>query len=228
MNRKNYYGVLGVARNESPEGIRRAFRDLVREHHPDRAGPDGTPVFREVVEAYRVLSDPALRRAHDDVLGRRDADGQPMRPRPMPRPVARPRVATRRFGDPDAIRPSEAALFDRILRNFGPAGLAKGERLEPLFCDVMLSEEEARRGGVLPIRLPIVSPCAACHGAGHRAGTPCPVCDARGRLQAEAVIPVDLPPGVASGRVFELSLEPWGVRNLWLRVRVRISRKRPR
>jgi DnaJ-class molecular chaperone len=69
MARKDYYLLLGISRGESSSGIRKAFRDLARRHHPDHAGPAGTPMFRDVVEAYRVLSDPQRRREYDAELG---------------------------------------------------------------------------------------------------------------------------------------------------------------
>jgi DnaJ-class molecular chaperone len=183
MATKDYYLVLGVPRDESEAGIRSAFRDLARRHHPDRAGPSGTPHFREVVEAYRVLSDPGLRREHDAEL----------------REQARPR--TRR-----AARP-----------------VGRGERSEPLLCDVALSREEARRGGVLPIHIPIARPCALCHGAGSLRGRSCRGCDGRGEVGSEVVIPLEIPPQVRPGSILEASLEPWGIHDLWLRAHIGVA-----
>jgi DnaJ-class molecular chaperone len=65
---KNYYLILGVARSESPAGIRAGYRDLVRTLHPDVAGPQSTGAFRDVTEAYEVLADPQARRRHDTEL----------------------------------------------------------------------------------------------------------------------------------------------------------------
>jgi molecular chaperone DnaJ len=57
MMMKNYYLVLGVPRDEQdPRGIRDAYRQLAKEYHPDRAGPEGATALRDVVEAYEVLS----------------------------------------------------------------------------------------------------------------------------------------------------------------------------
>jgi molecular chaperone DnaJ len=65
MAGKDYYLILGVARSESPAGIRARYRDLVRSLHPDVAGAQSTGVFREVTEAYEVLADPVARRHHN-------------------------------------------------------------------------------------------------------------------------------------------------------------------
>ena len=161
MARKDYYLLLGISRGESPNGIRKAFRDLARRHHPDHAGPGGTPIFREVVEAYRVLSDPKRRREYDAEVDSRipvhlsTADPVPERER-WDRPLFDPLDL---FADLASIRPASEDLFDHILRNFLWAGTPKSERPEPLLCDIALSAEEARGGGVLPLRVPIREPC---------------------------------------------------------------------
>lgn len=69
--KRDYYVVLGIPRSESASGIRAAFRDLALRYHPDRAGSAGTPFFRQIIEAYKVLSDPASRASYD--RGLRDA-----------------------------------------------------------------------------------------------------------------------------------------------------------
>ena len=70
MATRDYYVTLGVPRTETTDGIRSAFRDLVKRYHPDRSGSEESDTFRDVVEAYRVLSDPALRERYDERLRR--------------------------------------------------------------------------------------------------------------------------------------------------------------
>lgn len=224
---KNYYVILGVPRDESPGGIRSAFRDLARRHHPDIAGPPGAPAFREIVEAYRVLSDPEARRHHDARL----TEGVPVRVRAEPTMRARPpsEGSTRAFEPlsllrrPEAIRPSAEVLFDRIFRNFTGLGIPKSESPEPLLCDVSLSAEEAKRGGRLPICLPARQPCPACHGEGRTALFLCRSCGGKGHLDGEVVVPLQIPAGLRSGAQLDVSLEPWGIHNFWLRVRVGVG-----
>ena len=63
------YGILGVARDASAPEIRRAYRRLVRQHHPDRnPEPDGAERFRTLAEAYAVLNDPARRARYDHTI----------------------------------------------------------------------------------------------------------------------------------------------------------------
>ena len=221
MAGKDYYLVLGISRGESPGGIRKAFHDLALRHHPDRAGPRGTPMFREVVEAYRVLSDPRRRREHDAELAESDLSPARARRVYVRRPVRHPPAGL--FGEPGSIHPGAEELFERILRNFASVGIGKGEHVEPLLCDVAVTREEALRGGVLPIRIPATEPCPSCHGTGRVALFPCIRCDASGRAAMEITVPLEIPPGLRSGTILEASLDRWGIRNLWLRARVRIA-----
>lgn len=227
---RDRYALLGVPRNESEVGIRAAFRDLVKRHHPDRAGPEGAERFREVVEAYRVLADPARRRAYDEDLrwaeGReavRISRGRPggsdwVGPEPLtPEPLAV-------FETPEEIRPSFEALFDRLLRNFTGLAVPKAERPEGLTCNIVLSPEEAARGGILPIQVPLFAHCPACSGAGRSWGFPCIDCGATGMVEEPATVRIRIPPGVRSGSRFAASLAGLGIGNLVLEVLVRIGR----
>ena len=66
QKRRDYYEVLGVPRDASVEEIKRAFRRLAMKYHPDRnKSPDAEAKFKEINEAYQVLSDPQKRAAYD-------------------------------------------------------------------------------------------------------------------------------------------------------------------
>lgn len=66
---KNYYDILGVARDAEPAAIKQAYRRMASQHHPDKGGD--TTKFQEIEEAYRVLSDPAQRQQYDRPQGHR-------------------------------------------------------------------------------------------------------------------------------------------------------------
>jgi molecular chaperone DnaJ len=65
MAQKNYYQILGVSRTATAEEIKKAYRKLALEHHPDRAGKEAEARFKEVNEAYQALSDPQKRANYD-------------------------------------------------------------------------------------------------------------------------------------------------------------------
>src|SRR4029450_11058829 len=71
---RDYYLVLGVSRDETARGIHDAYRQLVKKHPPHHPGPPAPQAFREVVEAYEVLSDAEKRRRHTQ--GLRRAEGR--------------------------------------------------------------------------------------------------------------------------------------------------------
>jgi len=66
------YAVLGVARSAGPADLRRAYRRLALQHHPDRVGPASAPIFAQIAEAYRMLSNPTARAAYDAHLFQRE------------------------------------------------------------------------------------------------------------------------------------------------------------
>jgi DnaJ-class molecular chaperone len=226
---RNHYVVLGVPRGESKAGIRTAFRDLVKRHHPDQSGVEDANRFREVVEAYRVLEDPETRRAHDEDLRRQDR-GETVRI-PRRRPVVggwadpEPLVSEPLdvFGAPEEVWPSLDALFERMLRNFTGRGVPKAERPEAITCEVLLTPEEALRGGILPIRLPAFEPCSACGGSGHTMLFPCLDCSASGIVEVPATFRIHIPPRVASGSRVTAPLSGIRIRNLVLEVLIRVG-----
>ena len=87
METRSYYLVLGVDPLESVHGIRNAFRELVQRYHPDRAGSRGMPFFQDIIQAYRVLSDPGRRASYD--AGLRDGSQRGVARRPSADPSTR-------------------------------------------------------------------------------------------------------------------------------------------
>lgn len=73
----NHYERLGVPPDATPAQLRTAYRRAARDVHPDRAGDASSAAMAAINEAYRVLSDPALRRRYDDLLAAPVATGQP-------------------------------------------------------------------------------------------------------------------------------------------------------
>ena len=77
---------------------------------------------------------------------------------------------------------------------------------------------------LVPFEVPVFAICFQCGGTGRDWLFPCEECDGEGRRVDCAALNVRVPPGVRDGSVFEFSLERLGIRNLWLRVHVRVER----
>ncbi len=154
MADRDYYNVLGVNRNASEKEIKQAYRRLARKHHPDVNPGDKSaePKFKEVNEAYEVLSDPEKRRKYDqfgqqwqyaDQFAKAGWKGQPFGD------FGRGRTFTvSDFGDSSAE--GLGGIFDGILRDFGTGGSgytrAQPRRRQPLESPIEVSLAEAYHG----------------------------------------------------------------------------------
>jgi DnaJ-class molecular chaperone len=227
MVTRDYYLILGVSPAASEDGIREAFRRLVKKYHPDVAGSTARWEFQEIVEAYEVLSDRTRRRSYDQGLAH--AQG---RERIIPEPVfmRRPRAAEDLVPEPVSImrdflsvsQPIDA-VFERIFRNFTRMDIPKSEHPEGLTLELILSPDEAMRGGMVPIRIPVLYPCPACRGSGKDWRMTCPDCMGRGMVEEEEDVTLHLQPRIRPGEVFEMPLAGLGIHNFYLRVVIRIS-----
>jgi len=218
MYGRTYYMILGVSRAESPGGIRAAYRDLARKLHPDVAGEQATHAFQEVSEAYDALSDPERRRQYNHELQR--AEGQDARPvRPTAgAPITRPPRGI--FDSSQSVRSSSEAMRDRFVRNFTGVGVPQSEHLEDLNMEVLLTPDEARRGCVLPIGVPVFRRCPHCGGTGRDRLVPCWSCQEQGVVASEQVVRFGIPALVPSGSIFEMPLQGIGIHNFHLRLHV--------
>jgi DnaJ-class molecular chaperone len=227
MLRKSYYLTLGIPPNESAEGIRQAFRDIVKRYHPDRVGSDRLAFFQKIVEAYRVLADPDRRRDYDRGLyhaGLKSGAAET--------PVS---IGSEDSGDlPQALSilrtlyikdaPFEAALA----RVSGTLTATAVPFIEKDYCEglntvVLLSADEATQGGVIHLAVPSCSPCDRCGGSGREGLFPCALCDGEGLVEEAETLRVLVPPQVADGTVMELPLRGLGVHNFYLRLHVRVG-----
>jgi len=195
MAERDYYVVLGVPRDASPAGIRAAFRDLAKRTHPDRAGAESALRFAEVREAYETLADAESRRAYDERLAWRERSPQDPRRGRFPEAAGGPPPAT---GRPAPAQPRRSAP---------PAPAAP----EVIRCQVVLSPEEAARGGELPMRVPVAVPCAACGGTGWEWLFPCAACVGSGGGRGHLDVRLPIPTGVPAGARLELPLERYGL-----------------
>jgi DnaJ-class molecular chaperone len=123
----------------------------------------------------------------------------------------------------ETIRPSFAPLFDRFLRNFTGEGIPKGERLEDLNVEVILSPEEAVTGVTVPVGVPVFYTCPDCSGAGHTWLFSCVACNAEGTIESEETVNIRIPPMVRDRAVIKVPIHGLGIHNFYLRLHIRIA-----
>jgi molecular chaperone DnaJ len=234
MAKRDYYEVLGVSKDASVDELKKAYRKLARQHHPD-ANPgnkeEAEAKFKEISEAYAVLSDPEKRASYDR-FGHAGADGQGF-------------GGFEGFGD-------FGGLGDIFEMFFGGGGRRRNgpERGNDIRADLELNLKEAAFGLEREIKVPRIEACGTCGGNGAAPGSkpstctacggsgqmqfaqstpfgrivqsrpcdrcrgtgqiidkPCPTCRGEGHVRKTRNIKVKVPPGVDNGSRLRLSGE---------------------
>ncbi|MCX8007646.1 MAG: molecular chaperone DnaJ [Coriobacteriia bacterium] len=181
---KDYYDILGVSRNATPDEIKKAFRKQARKHHPDAGGSEER--FKEINEAYEVLSDPEKRKQYDQY-------GQYFGGTIPPGAGA----AGAGAGWPGGFTYTHVGdigdlgdLFGDLFSGFGAAAGRQGARTTArrgadLQYDVTLSFDESMRGLSTKVDVRRDETCTTCHGTGAKPGTgrsTCPTCKGSGHV----------------------------------------------
>jgi molecular chaperone DnaJ len=232
--RRDLYEVLGVARTADDREIKKAFRRLARELHPDVSDhPEAEERFREAAEAYEVLSKRETRELYD----RYGHEG----------------LRTGGFRPTDFDFTSLGDIFSVFFGEdvFAGGGAARrGGRGQDILVEVEIELAEAAEGATKAVPFPISLPCSVCGGSGAAPGTkpetcercggagrlqsvsssvfgqfvrtqacpdcrgtgevvrtPCPECDGAGRVTEERTIEIEVPPGIHDGQRIRLSGE---------------------
>lgn len=176
--RPDYYKTLGVDRKAGADAIKKAYRKLARQYHPDRNPGDKAAEerFKEVSQAYDVLGDPDKRKQYDSGVGPFATGGGPG-------------GGFGGFGnfDFDASNMGDilANLFGRAAGGRGGrgGGRPRAQRGGDLEAQVSITFEQSISGAQVPLSVPMHDTCATCRGTGAKPGTTptvCPVCEGRG------------------------------------------------
>jgi len=227
--KRDFYEVLGVARDSEPDDVKRAYRQMALKFHPDRnpGDKDAEKKFKEAAEAYEVLSDPEKRQRYDR-YGHAGLDG----------------AAVHDFRSTDDIMSAFSDIFGGGLFGDLFGERRRGPRPGPdLLMKLEIELVEAARGTSRSIEVSRQEFCSDCRGSGSRKGTspttcnycggrgqivqargffqvattcpacggdgvrvtdPCPTCRGAGRTPSASKLHVDVPPGVESGMWLQL------------------------
>jgi len=176
--KRDYYEVLGVSRDATKEQIKESYRKLALQYHPDRnKSPDAEEKFKEISEAYAVLSDDEKRRQYD-LYGHVGIEGR-YTAEEIFRGVDFEEIF-RDFGF--------GFGFDDIFERFFGGGVRprRPRRGEDIRYDLEIELEEAFHGSSKEIKVPRLENCEECRGTGIRPGTEpktCVKCKGKGQLQ---------------------------------------------
>jgi DnaJ-class molecular chaperone len=225
MEYKDYYRILGVPRNADEQAIKTAYRQLARKYHPDVNKSKGAAErFKEINEAYAVLSDPEKRQRYD-ALGPDGERFAQARAGARSAPFQGARVRFGRMEDLGGFSDFFQAIFGDLMGGgrawsgsragsfadfeFGDLGdFTRGERGGATVTtdrggdvegQIELTLEEAFHGAKKTISLELDEPCGSCGGAGHVNRQPCGPCRGSGWAKGRRHLEVKIPPGVDTG-----------------------------
>ncbi len=190
---KNYYVILGVPRACSQQDIKKAYRQLARQYHPDVTKTDDANRFQDIQEAYETIGDREKRKHYDDDLNHEtDAKKELFH-----------------FGDDN--------LFYRMWEDSGSFFSGK---LKP-DLEIILNEQEAHNGCVIPLEIPVNAICPVCEG---RSASLfffefCSLCWNTGGIEKEISFKLRIPPGVEDMSLIQLSFNESSQLKILIRIR---------
>ncbi|HEX78719.1 MAG TPA: DnaJ domain-containing protein, partial [Dehalococcoidia bacterium] len=210
MAGKDYYSTLGVSRNASEKEIKQAFRRLARKHHPDVNPGDAAAEkkFKQISEAYEVLSDKEKRKKYDqfgdnwqyaDQFTKAGGSGTPFQGADFGDIFGGARTYSYSFSDSNEGLDS---LLEELLR--GGHADTRRRRAQPsrgrdIEHPMEITLEEAFSGTNRLLNLQSEETCTTCQGSGRIHNALCSVCQGRGVVAAAKRIEVKIPAGVKTG-----------------------------
>jgi molecular chaperone DnaJ len=186
----DYYATLGIDKKATPEEIKKSYRKLARQYHPDR-NPDDKQAearFKEISQAHDVLSDPEKRKQYDSGSG----------------PFANAGAGGGFGGFGNFDFDNSSSMGDILSNLFGGSASGRRTRTKPrpergqdLETEVSISFEQAISGAQIPLSVSTQALCATCHGTGAKPGTTpkvCPRCEGRGiETQGQGMFSISQP-----------------------------------
>ncbi|MDN5347501.1 MAG: molecular chaperone DnaJ [Clostridia bacterium] len=238
MSKRDYYEVLGVSRDATAEEIKKAYRRLARQYHPDMnpGNKEAEEKFKEIQEAYEVLSDPEKRSRYDQ-FGHAGTAGGPDfggfggfggsdfggfgdifdiffgdafggRRRPGPERGADIRLDLDVTFEEAAFGVEKEVKVPRTEACSACGGSGVEPGTQPLICPTCKGTGQIRISQSTPLgHFQTIRTCHQCRGSGQIISTPCKACRGRGQVERTRKIKVKVPPGVDTGSRLRLAGE---------------------
>ena len=214
---RDYYLVLGISRGADLNKIKKAYRTIVKRHHPDVSSEkESRERFLEIKEAYDTLSDQQKKLDYDNSLDNNE-------------PIYRVNRVSGKMRERISRWRRVESLFttgtDDFFEGFiqGLYEEDKGKIAEKdLFFEAILSPDEAASGGLYPLTVPVMVKCPVCSKSGLWEGLFCPLCDGFRKIQSKKEFSLSIPPNVRHGTEVSISLEGIGLKNSFLHIKVSI------
>ncbi len=209
---KNYYEILGVKRNATLEEIKKAYRELVRQYHPDVGETSDVERFLEVQEAFEVLSSSERRKVYDEKIKQLERQYHEYHLREsLGHLLSDLEMFLHEF---DTLRRFEHEAARRETPEY--------ELPEDRSVEIILTPEEARSGGNLTLNVPVERECPECGGTGVTFPFTCFNCGGRGRIETVRPISIRIPEITRPKQYFTVDLHPFGIKGK-LKITFKIS-----
>jgi molecular chaperone DnaJ len=209
MPNKDYYAILGVGRSATDKDIKQAFRRLARKYHPDVNPGDKSAEarFKEVNQAYEVLSDPEKRKKYDQFGDQWQSAEQFAKAGQGAQPGFGRGGAytTYDFSDLGDLGDLFGGIFQGFGSGTGTGSARRTARPRTLEHPVDVTLDEAYQGTKRVIQLQAEEACPTCGGTGRVGRTRCTTCGGSGRLLKPRRLEVKIPPGVGDGSRVRIS-----------------------
>lgn len=213
---KDYYVVLGVSRESNLNQIKRAYRRIAKQLHPDLTNSISSAQFREAKEAYETLIDEDKRRKYDATL----RQPQHILKRRNVQHIIQKRRSN--LDEMDRLRSFADEFFEGFLPGFYTR--EKGRIPEKdLYYEVILTPKEAIHGGLFPIKVPIIEHCPRCGGTEIWDQFFCPECSGHGYIHTYREFSLSIPPHTQHGTQQRISMEDIGLKHVFLNIVVYVD-----
>ncbi len=213
---KDYYVVLGISREANLNQIKRAYRRIAKQLHPELTNYISSDEFREAREAYETLIDENKRQRYDATL----RQAQDISKRPNVQNIIQKRRSV--FDKMHRLRSFSDEFFEGFLPGFYTQ--VKGRIPDKdLYYEIILSPVEAQHGGLFPITVPIIEPCPRCGDIEIWDPFLCPDCLGQGHIHTRREFSLSIPPHTKHGTQQSISMEDIGLKDIYLNIVVYVD-----